>query len=375
MRVLDMQIEEVLEFLTHTDMVYLSTVEKNEPRVRLMGLIAYQSKYWVTTKTSRSKMTQIRANNRFEFCTVIHQGANIGTIRARGTIDIIEDIPTRAELSKAISFFDTYWTSPEDPEFSLLRLDIHELLVQSPFDSEHYRYRLTGEETTEDEWRTLFTKSLDDVVGEKLRTKIIPETIDPAGTYTGTEIIDWTIAKMQAADDFILDFGQRCEILTRCAHIMPDSRIKIYRDVYEKNHSVDEVLAFMQNSFITRLEERFELTEEQRNTVLEGHWGEAGSRKGNTIIATKMPAQFLRYFEASDDIEQRQAYCHCGRIRASIGDPDKILSPTYCYCGGGFYKSNWERTLSQKVEVKLLQSVLRGDKVCQFAITLPEGIE
>ncbi|MHA1745702.1 MAG: hypothetical protein ACTSWW_06865, partial [Promethearchaeota archaeon] len=331
--------------------------------------------YWLTSKSSRNKMEQIRANNRFEFCTLIRQGTNIGTIRARGTITIIEKLSSKIELAKAISFFDTYWTSPEDPAFALLRLNIEELLVQSPFDSEHYRYRLTGEETIEDEWRTLLEKNLDDVVGKELRTQIIPEGVDPAATYTSSEIIDWTIAKMQAVDELIPNFDHRCEALTRCAHIIPDSRVKIYRDVYERNHSVDEALAFMQNSFVTRLEERFDLTEEQRSAVLEGHWGEAGVREGNTIIATKMPAQFLNYFKASNDVEQRRAYCHCGRIRASIGSPDKQLSPTYCYCGGGFYKSNWERTLSQKVEVKLLQSVLQGDKVCQFAITLPEGMK
>jgi uncharacterized pyridoxamine 5'-phosphate oxidase family protein len=374
---LNMQIEEIYEFLNATDTVYLSTIDKDkkEPRVRVMGLISYDKQYWLTSKSSRKKIEQIRANNRFEFCTLIRQGTNIGTIRARGTITIIEKLSTKIELAKAISFFDTYWTSPEDPAFALLHLNIEEFLVQSPFDSEHYRYRLTSEETTEDEWRTLLEKNLDDVVGKELRTQIIPEGVDPAATYTGSEIIDWTIAKIQAVDDLIPELDQRCETLTRCAHIMPDSRVKIYRDIYEKHHSVDEVLAFMQTSFIARLEERFDLTKEQRKAVLESHWGEAGYRDGNTIIATKMPAQFLNYFEASTDIEQRRAYCHCGRIRASIGDPDKQLSSTYCYCGGGFYKSNWERTLSQKVEVKLMQSVLQGDKVCQFKITLPEGIE
>ncbi|MHA1744441.1 MAG: pyridoxamine 5'-phosphate oxidase family protein, partial [Promethearchaeota archaeon] len=79
-----MQIEEIYEFLDATDTVYLSTIDKDkkEPRVRVMGLISYNKQYWLTSKSSRNKMEQIRANNRFEFCTLIRQGTNIGTIRA-----------------------------------------------------------------------------------------------------------------------------------------------------------------------------------------------------------------------------------------------------------------------------------------------------
>lgn len=51
----------------------------------------------------------------------------------------------------------------------------------------------------------------------------------------------------------------------------------------------------------------------------------------------------------------------------------KTLSPTYGYCGAGFYQGLWEETLQQPVEVELLQSVLAGDDACRFAIRLPEG--
>jgi predicted hydrocarbon binding protein len=52
---------------------------------------------------------------------------------------------------------------------------------------------------------------------------------------------------------------------------------------------------------------------------------------------------------------------------------DQPLSPTYCYCGAGFYKGIWEEITQQNVEVELLESVLQGDDVCKIAIHLPEG--
>jgi predicted hydrocarbon binding protein len=47
----------------------------------------------------------------------------------------------------------------------------------------------------------------------------------------------------------------------------------------------------------------------------------------------------------------------------------ETLSPTYCYCGAGFYQGIWETILQQPVEVELLESVLEGDEVCKVAIS------
>jgi len=49
----------------------------------------------------------------------------------------------------------------------------------------------------------------------------------------------------------------------------------------------------------------------------------------------------------------------------------KTNPPVYCYCGAGFYKGIWEEILQQPVEVQVLESVLKGDKVCKIAVHLP----
>ena len=43
----------------------------------------------------------------------------------------------------------------------------------------------------------------------------------------------------------------------------------------------------------------------------------------------------------------------------------------YCYCGAGFYTGIWEEILQKPVKVEVLESVLKGDDVCTFAIYLP----
>jgi len=50
------------------------------------------------------------------------------------------------------------------------------------------------------------------------------------------------------------------------------------------------------------------------------------------------------------------------------------LSPTYCYCGAGWYRQLWEGVLGRQLEIDLVKTVVRGDDVCQFAIHLPPDL-
>jgi predicted hydrocarbon binding protein len=53
----------------------------------------------------------------------------------------------------------------------------------------------------------------------------------------------------------------------------------------------------------------------------------------------------------------------------------EILSPTYCYCGAGFYQGIWEEIMQRPFEVEVLESVLAGGDVCRIAIHLQEAPE
>lgn len=100
--------------------------------------------------------------------------------------------------------------------------------------------------------------------------------------------------------------------------------------------------------------------------------GLAGVKKGDTIIATKIPKSgyLAEYMKETDPKKKRQLYCHCPRVRDVLKIKETI-SPTYCYCGAGFYKGIWEKILQKPVEVELLKSVLKGDDVCRIAVYLP----
>ena len=75
----------------------------------------------------------------------------------------------------------------------------------------------------------------------------------------------------------------------------------------------------------------------------------------------------------TDPEKKRQYYCHCPRVRDALSTSETI-SPTYCYCGAGFYKGIWEEILQEPVAVEVLESVFQGDEVCKVAVYLPSDL-
>ena len=66
-------------------------------------------------------------------------------------------------------------------------------------------------------------------------------------------------------------------------------------------------------------------------------------------------------------------FCHNPMIREALLDEEQPVSPIFCNCSGGYYKNYWEAVLDHPVEVELLESVMKGDNVCRFALHLPDS--
>lgn len=160
--------------------------------------------------------------------------------------------------------------------------------------------------------------------------------------------------------------------MTGCACQYPKSDLQEMRKAYEATQDVDLAHRMLQEQFESFLRNMLELSEELVEEIVGRGWGAAGVKKGSTIIATKIPKSgyLVEYMRETDPEKKRQCYCHCPRVRDMLKTSETI-SPTYCYCGAGFYKGIWEEILQQPVEVEVLASVLQGDDVCTIAIHLP----
>lgn len=225
----------------------------------------------------------------------------------------------------------------------------------------------------EKRWVAKFSDCLGRSAGEEVRKKVLQGSERITSRSSGKEIIEWTRQAMDRLDALV-DEEKRIEIMTGCACRYPESDLREIRDGYVKTKDIRAAHRMLRDRFLSFLKNTLGLEDDSVEDIMNRGWGLAGVRKGNTIIATKIPksGNLVKYLEETDREKRRALYCHCPRIREAIGSDTK-LSPTYCYCGAGFYKGVWEYILQQPVKVELLELVLKGDEVCKVAIHLPQA--
>lgn len=177
----------------------------------------------------------------------------------------------------------------------------------------------------------------------------------------------------------------------KCAEFLADGLRDKYTDSYKsarekyvKAKNIDDFLEIKQQDFIKTLKTHHEentlfFTQEMDENVLEyiknqKGMTETGIREGNKVIITKIPYMTKEYLAETDERKKKYYYCHCPWAREGLLKEDKPVDPVFCNCSGGYYKNFWEAVLNQPVTVELLESVLKGDSVCKFALHLPQEV-
>lgn len=137
-----MELEETLGLLGKMQHINLATIDGDQPRVRAVTLIPYNDQFWISSRTSTNKMEQIRANNKVEMNLNVGSEKDLGTVRATGRLEIIDDLAVKQELAGQMPFFNMFWKSADDPEFTLMRLDLSRIEVLYPYKNEFASFDL-----------------------------------------------------------------------------------------------------------------------------------------------------------------------------------------------------------------------------------------
>ncbi|MGE5654342.1 MAG: hypothetical protein ACM3ZQ_08815 [Bacillota bacterium] len=98
----------------------------------------------------------------------------------------------------------------------------------------------------------------------------------------------------------------------------------------------------------------------------------SGVLLGDTLYITKIPYMAKEYLATDDPLMKRYYSCHCPWARESILTGETV-SPSFCHCSAGFVKKQWEVIFGQSLKADVLESALKGDLRCRFAIHLPDG--
>jgi effector-binding domain-containing protein len=206
-------------------------------------------------------------------------------------------------------------------------------------------------------WDALLSKNLVRVLGAEARETVMQDSEGLTLASTVDERFRWVKGAIERLGD-LADEDQVYDVVSSCAHVFPVGQIAKLRAAYEDARdrtgdswqAVDAVLDLME---------------------VDPGWAERPPREGNIVTATKAPRDRQAYEKAETDAERRSAYCFCPLVRNHLNEG---MSPTFCYCGSGWYRQQWEGAIGRPVRVEILRSILKGDDVCQFAVHLPKDL-
>mgnify|MGYP001251337275 CR=1 FL=1 len=133
-----MSLSEVWPLLEKGGLIHLSTIDGDHPRVRMVSMNVFNEKLWIITRSGNDKVNQIRKNPNVEFTLAVPGKERTGCLRATATASIIEDQQTRFDVVSSIPWFSRYWKSSEDPNFTLIRLDMTKILFDHHETSSKY---------------------------------------------------------------------------------------------------------------------------------------------------------------------------------------------------------------------------------------------
>jgi predicted hydrocarbon binding protein len=220
-------------------------------------------------------------------------------------------------------------------------------------------------------WLSKLAASLVEHAGQTVCQQIMTGSDALSDQSDRQQVIVWS---QQAIDrlEALVD-GPTCQqVMLSCACQHGKADLRQVKEYYQTTADLDGAHRMLQDQFESFLRQGLKVDEAIIAEVVARGWGLAGIRQGSTIVATKIPKSgyLVQYMQSADPEQRRQYYCHCPRVRDALKTHVDI-SPTYCYCGGGFYQGIWEEILGEPVQVELLSSVLAGDDTCSFVIRLP----
>ena len=173
---------------------------------------------------------------------------------------------------------------------------------------------------------------------------------------------------------------EKCrEVLSSNLHFVPDEAFMASKKAFQESKNIDDFLHKRHEEYVEELEEHSKqktlyFTQEVDDEVVEyvrrTPTCQVGVRKGDMIYVTKIPYMVKKYLHENNRRMKRYYACHCPWVREAIRSGANI-SPEFCYCSAGFEKRLWDVIFGRTVKADVLQSALKGDLICKFAIHVP----
>lgn len=121
---------EVWKYFEGLPLTHIMTRYADQDKERLMTLIAYDKQLWLACKSNGDNWDQLKENGPVEL--TIWGEKDTGFVKAIGYTKSVDDIVIKTNLSKTIPWFDSFWESPTESDFTLLQLELDLVTINNP---------------------------------------------------------------------------------------------------------------------------------------------------------------------------------------------------------------------------------------------------
>jgi hypothetical protein len=207
-------------------------------------------------------------------------------------------------------------------------------------------------------WHRLLWRSLERELGAVGAEKLRHALGEPAPSWGLEERFAWTQRTLTELSRELTE-PQMYRVVSSCAHIFPSRILERLRTVFEEAvdggateiEAVDAVRVFMSGA--------------------QGGWGEPPERRGTLLVASKHPRDPAAFRAATTREERGKACCFCPVVRNMLG---RGMPDSFCLCGAGWFRQQWEAILRRPVRVRVVESLLSGDDRCTVSLDLAERV-
>ncbi len=226
-----------------------------------------------------------------------------------------------------------------------------------------------------------FSSRLEELFSKEIRDQVFDGEIPPLGLHPK----DRPLITKQLIDKFIsLIPREKCKKLLNDG--LRDKYIDSYkpdREKYVELNDFAEFLVYKKKKLKKTLTNHINegslfFTQEIDQSVIDYVEAnpsiESGIWEENRLIITKIPYMAKEFIAENDPEKKKYYYCHCPWVREGLQDNSFELDPIFCNCSAGYYKNYWEYVLDSKVTVEPVESILRGNDICKFVVTLPDHL-
>jgi len=205
-------------------------------------------------------------------------------------------------------------------------------------------------------WLNALKQGVTDAVGERAATTVIAGSDEVAASFDAEEIRGFVLGAVGRVDELPVDAAKRACLLQDCAHRYPRLQLDRLRAAYDEIGDL--------RRFIDRLA--------TDKALFPGKiWLDEGGPTPVVYIQRAVPPWNREAYDATDDpVMKRYHACFCSMVRDAIrtGEP---VSEAFCNCSGGWFVQMWQAILDRRLRIDVVESVLRGDDRCLFAIHIP----